>query len=820
MTEPDPMFEPLDVPVPASPSRPAAGTWQPIMPAPLPLPETIRHARLGTASVIWRYTDARGALLFAVARFDLAGGGKDIRPYSCGSDGWRFKLPPGRLPPYGLDRLAARPDVGVLVVEGEKAADAAQAMFAELVCVTWQGGAKAPAKTDWAGMKGRRMVLWPDNDHDGTGLRAAECVAKLAREAGAASVGIVDVPADWPDGWDLADPLPDAISESDLREMIKAAEQASASPWEPAAALRADIARAADMDREQWVVSRRAMATQHGVQVGELDALRATELAKRMREKEADAPRQRDPRNRADLEIFSADLPDTARELAVRLARLPNLFDREGPVRVQRDETRGGAIIEPLTVNSVVLLAHRIARPWMWSKSRNGDLERRDITLQERVARLYLEARDEWGLRPLDGVTTAPLLSEDGSIRVAEGYDEASRLWCEHVPFVDVPDAPTRADAESALHRLRRHFRTLAFADAERCAEDGAAVSVVDAARAPRADESAMLVALLTAIARPCLHLAPALLVRAPTLSGAGTGKGLLVRAIAAIALGVRPSAITAGGTAEELDKRLVTCLIEARPVLMLDNVNGQALKSDALAAAITERPARVRQLGRSATLALNSTCWITITGNGVTLSEDLARRFLSVELDAGTEDPEARPFVGDFLEDTFARRGELLAAALTIWRWGRQQGSELPRGRSLGSFEQWARWCRDPLLALGCADPVARVAQAKAQDPRRQATAEIFRAWWAAHGDSLVAISDLDESVVEVANPLKRNRQYLARRIRNLAGTRAAGFVLQHSPSEGRWSADKYALRRTDGAGAASGPDRSPAPGWVQEDL
>jgi hypothetical protein len=92
--------------------------------------------------------------------------------------------------------------------------------------------------------------------------------------------------------------------------------------------------------------------------------------------------------------------------------------------------------------------------------------------------------------------------------------------------------------------------------------------------------------------------------------------------------------------------------------------------------------------------------------------------------------------------------------------------------------------------------------------------------AWWKAHGDSPVAISDLHGSVVEAADPLKRGRQYLSSRVRNLAGTRAAGFVLEHSPSEGRWSADKYALRRTDGAGAASGPDRSPAPGWVQEDL
>ncbi len=224
-----------------------------------------------------------------------------------------------------------------------------------------------------------------------------------------------------------------------------------------------------------------------------------------------------------------------------------------------------------------------------------------------------------------------------------------------------------------------------------------------------------------------------------------------------------------------------------------------------------------VRPLGQSATVPLNPTAWVAITGNGVSLSEDLARRFLTVELDAGTEDPEARPFTGDFLADTFAARSGLLAAALTIWRWGRREGAALPRGKALGSFEQWSRWCRDPLVALGCADPVARVAEAKAKDPRRQAAAEVFAAWWRLHADAPMAVADLAEAVTQAADPAGRGRQYLAARVRGLAGTRAAGFVLVHSPSDGKWSADRYALRRTDGAEAAR-PARHGAAGWGTE--
>ena len=240
------------------------------------------------------------------------------------------------------------------------------------------------------------------------------------------------------------------------------------------------------------------------------------------------------------------------------------------------------------------------------------------------------------------------------------------------MPVVEVPAAPTRQDAEVSLRRLRRVVRTFAFADAKRVRLPGQSVPVVDIEQPPGVDESAALVALLTAVCRPSLRLAPGVLIHAPAFSGAGTGKGLLVRVICAIAFGMHPRAMTAGGTLEELDKRLVAALIGAEQTLFLDNVNGMALRSDALASAITERPAYVRVLGSSTTRALNPVTFVVITGNGVVLSEDLARRFIAIELDAGMEDPEARDFKGDLLRDVMEHRGVLLRDALTIWRWGR----------------------------------------------------------------------------------------------------------------------------------------------------
>jgi hypothetical protein len=426
--------------------------------------------------------------------------------------------------------------------------------------------------------------------------------------------------------------------------------------------------------------------------------------------------------------------------------------------------------------------------------NRQGELVA--ITLPERVARMYLDL-GEWSLRSLVGITTAPVLAADGSIRDVAGYDLETGLWCCRVPKVIVPERPTPEETKMALRRLRATFKTFPFADAARRHEDFN-VDVVDLAVPPGRDESAFLVALLTAICRPSLWLAPGFLIEAPALSGAGTGKGLLVRAICAIAFGIRPRAFTAGHDRQELEKRIAADLIQAAPALFLDNVNGAVLRSDALATVITERPARVRVFGELRMAGLNSTAFIAITGNGLTVSEDLARRFISCKLDAGCEDPESRSFGPGFLDQIEQDRDELLSAALTIWRYGRQNQQHLKRGRPLGSFETWCDWVRDPLLTLGCSDPVERVDMLKAHDPYRQKIAELFKTWSMHHANKPIAASELAEPVRRLIDPLDRGRQFVATALGKMAGTRAAGFVLVRQEAGSKWGAATYALHHT----------------------
>jgi hypothetical protein len=501
------------------------------------------------------------------------------------------------------------------------------------------------------------------------------------------------------------------------------------------------------------------------------------------------------------LLVDRANPHTTVAALRSVFARARITYERGVPVRLANDQLQGGFVAQELSPDAVVLLAHTVCRPFML-KLKGGGLVEVDARLPRDVAVMYLGWRGEWNLPVLNGIASSPLLKNNGEINCVEGYDLGSGMWCENMPDLTglVPEQPTEDQAKSALLVIRNTFKTFCFADATTINDPAFKVPTVDLSEGPGRDESSFLNALLTAVCRPSLHLAPGVLVRAAPMSGAGTGKGLLARCMCIIAFGREPHAVTSGATSDELEKRIAAELMQGGPALFIDNLNNTAFKSDLLASAITERPARVRLLGKSQMMPLNASALVILTGNGLAVSEDLARRFITVELDPRTEDPEARPFEADIRVEVTKQRKELLAALLTVWRWGRL-ATELKPGITLGSFEQWGLWVRDPLLALGCIDPAERVREAKQRDGRRGEVVEFIHIWWNAHHDYPVTANELDSDVKRAIDPQERGRQFLASKIEKLVGTRIAGFVLTRQGAAGKWGAATYALQKTDGA-------------------
>jgi hypothetical protein len=218
------MFEPLNEEERDAPAfSPMSDGWTIVSPVPDNVPRIIPPNSLGEHSQIWHYLNEDGRLLFVMCRFETENDGKIFRPvtYCRSTQGhcdWKWKSHPDPCPLYGLNRLSEHPNNPVLIVEGEKTAEAAQQLFPDHVVMTSPCGSGAAGKTDWGPLEGRTVVIWPDNDEPG--IHYANDVAKLASASGAASVAIVDIPGDFRSKWDLADALPDGWDKNKLQLLL------------------------------------------------------------------------------------------------------------------------------------------------------------------------------------------------------------------------------------------------------------------------------------------------------------------------------------------------------------------------------------------------------------------------------------------------------------------------------------------------------------------------------------------------------------------------------------------------------------------------
>lgn len=225
-------YSPLPAADTSSPTLPAPEVWRPIIPAPPDQPPNPTSERMGARTGLWIYYLADGQVAGAVARWDPPDG-KVILPvcYCEGPQGRRRWLPkamPAPRPLYRLPELLATATAPVLVVEGEKAADAAERLLPEFVVTTSAGGSNAAGQSDWTSLAGRDVWIWRDND--AAGASYSSDVARHLAAVGARSIRPVEPPATFPPKWDLADPLPDGVTVADLRALLEAAPLLACSP--------------------------------------------------------------------------------------------------------------------------------------------------------------------------------------------------------------------------------------------------------------------------------------------------------------------------------------------------------------------------------------------------------------------------------------------------------------------------------------------------------------------------------------------------------------------------------------------------------------
>ena len=137
------------------------------------------------------YTSASGAPIFWRIRAEHETEPKWIRPMMQDASG-AFVLgeppaPSTGKPLYRLHMLAQNPSAAVIVTEGEAKAGRLERIGCT---VTTSGSSSSADGADWSPLRGRRVLIWPDND--AAGAKYAQAVAAKLQGI-AAEVRIIDV---------------------------------------------------------------------------------------------------------------------------------------------------------------------------------------------------------------------------------------------------------------------------------------------------------------------------------------------------------------------------------------------------------------------------------------------------------------------------------------------------------------------------------------------------------------------------------------------------------------------------------------------------
>lgn len=215
--------------------------------------EDFTHWKHGNPAGVWAYRNQDGELLCYIARYDVEPR-KQVIPWSWAHNPKRnrkewcnvgFANDQPR-PLYGLEKLKQFPEHDILLVEGEKTADAAQEIMGDACLVlSWMGGVAAADKARLTALKGRRrVILWPDFDAQrekapkdaepdsmpllpiykqpgaAAMLTIAERLRGLVDDAGIQVVGY-DI-GEKPSGWDLADGLAEGMTREAVMQMMAA----------------------------------------------------------------------------------------------------------------------------------------------------------------------------------------------------------------------------------------------------------------------------------------------------------------------------------------------------------------------------------------------------------------------------------------------------------------------------------------------------------------------------------------------------------------------------------------------------------------------
>jgi hypothetical protein len=419
------------------------------------------------------------------------------------------------------------------------------------------------------------------------------------------------------------------------------------------------------------------------------------------------------------------DISENCVDALVRANDPAELFVRGGAIARVRPDEKGRPIIDNINES---MLAGRLTRTADFIKVTKKAAQ--PCPPPQEVVKDIL-AIGQWPFPPLAGVVEVPTLRPDGSILATPGYDRATGLFYVAEPSLTVPpipEYPSPNDVQKAVAIVDDVLFDFPFVD-----------------QASRANAWAVL--LTTMIRHAIPGRVPLCLCDAPK---AGTGKGLFTGIISVIATGRLAAMFSAPGNDDEWRKQLTSALLIGATMIIIDNLEGR-LDSASLSRALTAPIWADRILSTNTLVHLpNNATWLA-TGNNIALGGDMPRRCYLVRMDARHPKPwERTGFRHARLEEYVTeRRGELVAALLTIIRGWYAASCPVAPVPTFGGFEAWAETTAGILAYAGVEGFLANLPVLHSQlDEDTPVWATFFEAWHDVLGGTPVAVAMVTESL------------------------------------------------------------------------
>ncbi len=346
----------------------------------------------------------------------------------------------------------------------------------------------------------------------------------------------------------------------------------------------------------------------------------------------------------------------------------------------------------------------------------------------------------------IERITQVPVFDKHGTLLDTPGYHPAARLYYHPRPGLVIPPValqPTDTDLNAAIELIYNDL-------------------LVDFPFVAEADRTHAVAMMLLPYVREMIDGAtPLHLTEAPT---PGTGKDYLTAVTLRPMLGGDPPTITEAKDDDEWRKRLTALLRETPPVIVLANINA-ILDSGALANVLTTTEHSDRILGTSTNVKIPIRCLWVASANNPTMSKEIAERSIRIRMDAKTENPRLRTGFkhAPIKQWVDANQGELIAACLTMIRYGLQHGTSTA---TLGSYEQWATVMSTILNGCGITDFLGNLQELYDRaDVERAAWRGLVTDWWTAYGGAEVGVAQIYSLLNEDTDIPVRGKDDLARK-------------------------------------------------------